>query len=486
MEKVIKCQHCPHKWNLSKGGKDPYVCHKCGEDNSDKYINEIHISKEDLLYVKESIGSGKVLTEDLARWFKEKWVDVSKKIDGKHPPCGRKSADGEKGRKGYPKCRPQKKVSKETPKTVSSYSKKEKKSMTAQKRRAEKKDPKPGKGNKPTFTRYDESINESFKVSPSEYSKILNTEDFLLVAPLTHNASCKYGSNTKWCTTKRDDDEDFFDHIISGVLVYLIIKNPEYQNKLNSGKFGLYRAKGNESNESGLVYTDLNEEHSMKWFKMLMKRHDLSDLHNQIMDAYNEYYNKVDNMYKEPQNISLNMNETVEVSYPRLTSLNESKIDISEGLKYHIVTKKPLIENVYKIGSESFNNLLEESRDLYMDGELDLSDEDLIFIMENEYGPIQITNYVISDILNEAEYQGRKVQLGKIMQGDIKKFKVYVKNDKGKVVKVNFGFGGKSAKGKRMVIKKNNPKRRKSFRARMNCDSPGPRWKPRYWACRTW
>jgi hypothetical protein len=121
-----------------------------------------------------------------------------------------------------------------------------------------------------------------------------------------------------------------------------------------------------------------------------------------------------------------------------------------------------------------------------MNGELDLSDEDLIFIMENEYGPIQITNYAISDVLNEAEYQGRKVQLGKIMQGDIKKFKVYVKNDKGKVVKVNFGFGGKSAKGKRMVIKKNNPKRRKSFRARMNCDSPGPRWKPRYWACRTW
>jgi D-Tyr-tRNAtyr deacylase len=106
--------------------------------------------------------------------------------------------------------------------------------------------------------------------------------------------------------------------------------------------------------------------------------------------------------------------------------------------------------------------------------------------MENEYGPIENTNYTVGDMLNEAEYQGRKVQLGKIMQGDIKKFKVYVKNDKGKVVKVNFGFGGKSAKGKRMVIKKNNPKRRKSFRARMNCDSPGPRWKPRYWACRTW
>ena len=88
--------------------------------------------------------------------------------------------------------------------------------------------------------------------------------------------------------------------------------------------------------------------------------------------------------------------------------------------------------------------------------------------------------------LTEAEYQGRKVQLGKIMQGDIKKFKVYVKNAKGKVVKVNFGFGGKSAKGKRMVIKAKNPKRRAAYRARHNCSNPGPRWKANYWSCKKW
>jgi len=88
--------------------------------------------------------------------------------------------------------------------------------------------------------------------------------------------------------------------------------------------------------------------------------------------------------------------------------------------------------------------------------------------------------------LCEAEYHGRKVSLGKPMQGDVKKFKVYVKNPKGKVVKVNFGFGGSSAKGKRMTIKKNNPARRKNFRARHNCDNPGPRTKARYWSCRAW
>ena len=81
--------------------------------------------------------------------------------------------------------------------------------------------------------------------------------------------------------------------------------------------------------------------------------------------------------------------------------------------------------------------------------------------------------------INEAEYHGRKVALGKPMQGDVKKFKVYVKNPAGKVVKVNFG-----AKG--MNIKKNNPKRRAAFRARHNCKNPGPRTKARYWSCRKW
>jgi hypothetical protein len=81
--------------------------------------------------------------------------------------------------------------------------------------------------------------------------------------------------------------------------------------------------------------------------------------------------------------------------------------------------------------------------------------------------------------VTEAEYQGRSVPIGKPMQGDVKKSKVYVKNEKGNVVKVNFG-------DKNMTIKKNIPARRKSFRARHNCDNPGPRTKARYWSCRAW
>jgi hypothetical protein len=102
----------------------------------------------------------------------------------------------------------------------------------------------------------------------------------------------------------------------------------------------------------------------------------------------------------------------------------------------------------------------------------------------------RIGDMVNEDQLEEAEYQGRKVKLNKPMRGDVKKFKVYVKDPKtGNIKKVNFGHGGTSAKKKgekTMKIKKSNPKRRKSFRARHNCDNPGPKTKARYWSCRKW
>jgi hypothetical protein len=94
-----------------------------------------------------------------------------------------------------------------------------------------------------------------------------------------------------------------------------------------------------------------------------------------------------------------------------------------------------------------------------------------------EYGVMWFNE---DDELDEAEYQGRKVPLGKPMRGDVKKFKVYVKDPKTKnVKKVNFGDPD-------MKIKKSNPARRRSFRARHNCDNPGPRTKARYWSCRKW
>ena len=167
--------------------------------------------------------------------------------------------------------------------------------------------------------------------------------------------------------------------------------------------------------------------------------------------------------------------------------LKES-VDVSDELKYHLDKKIPLSENVFRTYSKSFINLINEVRSLYRRNLIDLNDEDK-YIVESDLGKkviLENGNVVYLEVpvedqefLSEAEYQGRKVQLGKIMQGDVKKFKVYVKNDKGNVVKVNFGDPN-------MRIKKSNPDRRASFRARHNCDTPGPRWKARYWSCRKW
>lgn len=103
-------------------------------------------------------------------------------------------------------------------------------------------------------------------------------------------------------------------------------------------------------------------------------------------------------------------------------------------------------------------------------------DQDAAVVAQKEFN-IDAAQRLATD---EAEYQGRKVALGKPMQGDVKKFKVYVKDPQtGNVKKVNFG-------DKTMRIKKSNPARRKSFRARHNCANPGPRTKARYWSCRKW
>ena len=100
---------------------------------------------------------------------------------------------------------------------------------------------------------------------------------------------------------------------------------------------------------------------------------------------------------------------------------------------------------------------------------------------EGQFCPQCLAEYIVEhwNTLQEAEYQGRNVPLGKPMTGDVKKFKVYVKNKQGNVVKVNFGQKG-------VKIKKNNPARRKSFRARHKCDTAKDRTTPRYWSCRKW
>ena len=103
---------------------------------------------------------------------------------------------------------------------------------------------------------------------------------------------------------------------------------------------------------------------------------------------------------------------------------------------------------------------------------------------EDEHGSVEspesdIAQLFVANGINEAEYKGRKVKLGKPTKGDVKKFKVYVKNKKGNVIKVNFGDPN-------MEIKRDNPERRKSFRARHKCAQAKDRTTPKYWSCKMW
>lgn len=99
------------------------------------------------------------------------------------------------------------------------------------------------------------------------------------------------------------------------------------------------------------------------------------------------------------------------------------------------------------------------------------------FISETEVEEV----YDEDDVIIAEEKDKKKVKLNKPFRtpDGPKKFSVYVKNDKGNVVKVNFGDPN-------MEIKRDDPERRKSFRARHNCDNPGPKYKARYWSCKMW
>ena len=144
----------------------------------------------------------------------------------------------------------------------------------------------------------------------------------------------------------------------------------------------------------------------------------------------------------------------------------------SKGLWHNINQKKKRGEKSARKGSKAYKAAVKAGN------KLKKGKSENVLYRSNKLR-IEIVEHSEPVLFQEAEYQGRKVKLNKPMQGDVKKFKVYVKNDKGNVVKVNFGQKG-------MRIRKSNPARKKSFRARMNCDTPGPKWKARYWSCRKW
>ena len=167
-----------------------------------------------------------------------------------------------------------------------------------------------------------------------------------------------------------------------------------------------------------------------------------------------------------------------------------------------------IVENSSKIFTSYFSTIeaqnllpsdviINESGEMFNIDYIELINENILVLMndfdgielQEVFSPDTVMGFV--DNIEESEFndfgdkievyesENKKVKLNKIMRGDVKKYKVYVRKPNSNIVKVEFGDPN-------MRIKKSNPKRRKSFRARHNCDNPGPRWKARYWACRSW
>jgi hypothetical protein len=357
------------------------------------------------------------MNEDLDKWFKEKWVNIGKKVDGKHPPCG---TSGEKS--GYAKCVPAAKAA--------GMSKKEKESATRRKRAAQNdadrggKDSK-GQGKTPIYV--------STKPKNEEWSqKYKNSIDCNNPKGFSQKAHC--------AGKKKHEDMNI-------------------EERLN-----LFLEKNCPTDPA-------------KWSASKSAAKSKFDVYP---SAYANGWAAKN--YKSKGGGWKTCNESVQLDEACWDGYKQVGMKDKDGRQ--VPNCVPIKENDQPGGywgdeaTEDINSDDDVNYGLVEPEEYDVEDEDMadfIAFMRNYDKNLNEG----CQCLREAEYQGREVQLGKPMQGDVKKFKVYVKNPAGNVVKVNFGQKG-------MSIKKNNPDRRRSFRARMNCDSPGPRTKARYWSCRNW
>ena len=364
------------------------------------------------------------MNEDLNKWFKEKWVNIGKKVDGKHPPCG---TSGEK--RGYAKCVPAAKAA--------GMSKKEKESATQRKRAAQND---AGRGGKDSSGQGKKPINVSTKPKNEDWSQKYKS-----------SIDCnnpKGFSQKAHCQGKKKNENMNIEERLNLFLEKNCPTDPGKWSASKSAaksKFDVYPS----------AYANGWAAKNYKGKGGGWKTCSESVVNEACWEGYKQVGGKMKNGKMVPNCVPVKENNE-DMKLKNLIPFNED-INDDDDINYGLVEPE----------------------------EYDVEDEDMEDFIAFMRGYDKNLNEGCQ-CLREAEYQGREVKLGKPMAGDVKKFKVYVKNPQGNVVKVNFGFGGSSAKGKRMVIKKNNPERRKNFRARHNCDNPGPRHKARYWACRTW
>lgn len=165
-------------------------------------------------------------------------------------------------------------------------------------------------------------------------------------------------------------------------------------------------------------------------------------------------------------------------------------VKISEDMKYHLDNKLTLSENVFRIYSDKYFDLINEARDLYDKNVLSLNDEDTWLVESNLGKKVILENgdevwldapiyeEDLWEVISEAKHHGKNVKLNSPFRtpGGPKKFAVYVKTPKGTIKKVTFGDPN-------LKVRNRNPKAAKSFRARHKCSQKKDRTTPGYWSC---
>jgi len=179
--------------------------------------------------------------------------------------------------------------------------------------------------------------------------------------------------------------------------------------------------------------------------------------------------------------------EALEEHLDKSLVLKEDVI-VSEALQYHIDNDLTLTDNVFRVYSEGYFDLVNEVRHLWKSGKIDLNEEDTLMVESNLGEKIKVRGEIVyldapflleeEDVIEEAEHRGKKVKLGKPFRtpGGPKKFAVYVKSKGGNVKKVTFGDPN-------LKVRNKNKAAAKSFRARHKCDQKKDRTTAGYWSC---
>jgi hypothetical protein len=170
-------------------------------------------------------------------------------------------------------------------------------------------------------------------------------------------------------------------------------------------------------------------------------------------------------------------------TWKKLQKEEEAYVYVKEDSKAEYVYENPRTGETFRYNRKGAYK--KDGEVLVFRGKAEMSEKQKKALDKNKDGKVTKEDFELmrkgKNKSDAAEYQGRKVTLNKPFRtpDGPKKTSVYVKNDKGNVVKVNFGDPN-------MEIKRDDPARRRSFRARHNCDNPGPKWKARYWSCKAW